>query len=495
MEKSKRTYVTSTCDMAPSLNLVDALIPKASEEHDQRIFAKASTRYKAIMSKHGLPHGSPERVRVQCNVILPSPFNRMGRYLNVPYIHNDLVPNIGNKGYQVSRATTGILVRRTKPDTVERLHTHARNMVASLGGLLPPTDINELTNRECLGGNHLTVSIRCYKQNFYCVLSKFKAEIPKDDDDLKLTVDKGHWYFELDDETPDEDVEFLSELLNSDQNQNQINSEDHLRGLVQKHVTALVTVERPIVATSRIIELVTKESVVKLKPDNIGDIAAFVIGFYDVAAIATGKADRYMQELGWRYSQSVNPRELTVSARMHAEISKLIGKHRPLTKLAAMFIMYRGLQKTEQTRPMPDVSRSLDVPMLTALSVEKTKLDEHEEMCRSNRETFEQYLHDNVGVHTAAFLFNEFEEATMRLLCGKSLVVGFPHGVSGKWSPEKARTLQAAWVPYCASAQSTLEQMPIIFGIGGKTTVEEEEVPIGMRHVGPTWALLCVVLI
>ena len=265
--------------------------------------------------------------------------------------------------------------------------------------------------------------------------------------------------------------------------------------MVQKHVTALVTVERPIVATSVIIEKVMKESVVKLRSDNIGDIVAFVIGFYDVAAIATGKADRYMKELGWRYSQSVNPRELTVSARMHANISKLIGKHRPMTKLAAMFIMYRGLQKTEQTRPMPDVSRSLDVPMLTALSVEKTKLDEHEEMCRSNRETFDKYLHDNVGVHTAPSLLNEFEEATMRLLCGKSLVVGFPHGVSGKWSPEKARTLQAAWVPYCASAQSTLEQMPIILGIGGNTTVEEEEVPIGMRHVGPTWALRCVVLI
>ena len=497
LEKSNRTYVTSTCgvhrvNMASSLNVVDALMPKASEQHDQRLYAKASTRYKEIMSKHGLPHGSPEKVRVPCNEILPSPFNRMGRYLNVPYIHNDLVPNIGNKGYQVSRAAPGLLVRRTKPDTLERLHKHARNMIAYLGALLPPIDITYLQNKECIGGNHLTVSVRCYRQNFYCSLSKFQAEIPKDDDDLKLTADKGHYYFELDDETSDADAEFLSELLNSDQNQNQINSEDHLRGLVQKHVTALLTIERPIVATSIIIERVMKESVVKLKPDNIGDIAAFVIDLYDVAAIAAGKADRYMQELGWRYSHSVNPRELTVSARMHAEISRLIGKHRPLTKLAAMFVMYRGLVKTEQTRPMPDVSRSLDVPLLTALSVDKTKLDEHEEMCRSNREKFEGYLLTNVGVHRTASLFNEFEEATMRLLCGKSLVVGFPHGVSGKWSPEKARTLQAAWVPYCASAQSTLEHMPQLFGIGHNTTAEEQEVPIVMRHVGPTFCFFVV---
>ena len=103
-------------------------------------------------------------------------------------------------------------------------------------------------------------------------------------------VAEGHFYIELDDEISDVDCEFLSEFLNSDQNQNQQNSEDHLRGLIQRHVAATVTIERPTIAVSSIIEKVVRDSVVKLRPDNIGDVAVFVIDLYDVSGVSNGTA-------------------------------------------------------------------------------------------------------------------------------------------------------------------------------------------------------------
>ena len=451
---------------------VDSLIPKLDENLNAGTLLKSGQRYKNIVKNHGLPHGKPEAKRINCDEILPSSFNRLGRFLNVQYIQVDMVPQIGQHAYNPSRPVPGVVIGRTKPERIARLHNHAKDMVSALGNLLPNIEIGAKQTKECLGGNHLTMTIRCYKQNFYCVLSKYHAEV-KDDADLQLVVDEGHWYFELDDEVPDDDCAFLAEFLNTDQNQNFSHSEDHLRGLIQKHVADTVTVERPVISVSSIIEKVSRDSVVKLRPDNIGDTAVFVIDLYDVDGIKTKTADRYLKELGWRYSKTVNPRELTVSANFHAQLSRIFGKGRPISKLAAMFLQYRGLTVLTQTRPNPDVSRSLDIPLLNALAQERTKLDEHELFCRENRDLFQKYFADKIGDIAAAQHLNDLEEATMRLLCGKSMVVGFDHGVNGKWSLDKARSLQAAWVKHVAIDNTALNDLVTKFGIGVDTDNHE----------------------
>ena len=147
-----------------------------------------------------------------------------------------------------------------------------------------------------------------------------------------------------------------------------------------------------------------------------------------------------------------------------------MGKSRPYCKLAAMFVQYRGLTVLQQTRPNPDVSRSIDVPLLTALAQEKTKLDECEEFLRNNRELFQSYLVEKLDQHNAASLFNDLEEAVMRLLCGKSLVVEFEHGVSGKWPLAKARLTQAGWARYLSTNYLPLVDIIDKFGVG---TLEE----------------------
>ena len=115
----------------------------------------------------------------------------------------------------------------------------------------------------------------------------------------------------------------------------------------------------------------------------------------------------------------------------------------------------------------------MDIPLLNALAQERTKLDEHELFCRENRDLFQKYFADKIGDIAAAQLLNDLEEATMRLLCGKSMVVGFDHGVSGKWSLDKARSLQASWVKHVAVNNTSLKDVVTRFGIGVDTDNHE----------------------
>ena len=87
---------------------------ECTDKMDARNFAKASLRLKALVAKHGIPKGKPEPVRIPASKngsteILPSPFNRLGRPLNLMYIHKDLGPNIEKKGGRSFAQLLGLL--------------------------------------------------------------------------------------------------------------------------------------------------------------------------------------------------------------------------------------------------------------------------------------------------------------------------------------------------------------------------------------------------
>ena len=176
----------------PKMADVHALIPKMSEKVNAVTLLKAGQRYKQIIRDHGLPKGKPEIKRIGCWEILPSPFNRLGRFLNVTYIQVEMVPQICDNAFNPDRPNPGVVVKRVKPDRLARLHSHARNMISTQGNLLPPIEVGPAQNKECLGGNHLTMTIRCFRSNFYCTLSRRTAEIAHDDDLLLVSTD-GHF--------------------------------------------------------------------------------------------------------------------------------------------------------------------------------------------------------------------------------------------------------------------------------------------------------------
>ena len=68
---------------------------KAAGDHDMKNHGCAAERFDQILKDYGLPKGAPEPKRIHASQVLPSPFNRLGRPLNMPYIHNNLIASIG----------------------------------------------------------------------------------------------------------------------------------------------------------------------------------------------------------------------------------------------------------------------------------------------------------------------------------------------------------------------------------------------------------------
>jgi hypothetical protein len=443
-------------------------MPKMTDKHDHMIYTKASARFQNIIRNHGLPRNSPEPKRIHFSKILPSPFNRLGNVLNMQYLHQELLPNIKKDGFRTSRPTPGMVVRRRDPARLARLHTCARNLVTSVGAMLPSITIDASADRECLGANHLTMVLRMYACNFSSPMTGAKC-VGDEDPDLMMTVAEGHLYIELDDDVSDEDCKFLSELLNSDQNQNQANSEDHLRLLIESVMDEMISAKTPTVTTSDIVKRVCEMSVVKLKPDHVGDAAQYIVAYH---------GSPYVQQLSRWYSLNVNPRQISISARWMADISRLWGRSRPLSKLGATMLHYRGLSVTPGTAPNPDTSRTVDVPLMTSLAqAQKGNLDQHELILRENREKYEVYLKAKLGDQHGMDLFLIFEEASARLLCSKSLVMkDFAHTVSGKYCAEKHHELQAAWLKLIGNFEE-LKGMSMQFGLPSGSSGSSSSVP------------------
>ena len=425
--------------MAPSQSKIaaaDLLDVKCSMDHQAANYIKSAKRFKQIITDF---KERDDAIPIPAWKVLPSPFNRLGAPLNMQYAHCELGPNIHNKGFDPSRPKPGLVVNRTDPEKIKRLKAHAANMRGAAHGLYPPIQIASAEcHYECVGGNHITVVIQFYESEYTSPITNLTFKVPKDDPELKDKVKTGHAYIVLRDDVPDEDLAFVSEYLNSDQNENQCTSEmSTLSQVNDEYQKELKNTPHPKV--SKIVQMVSSSSLVKLRPDSIGDMAHY-------ASNQSGTG--YVQELVEWHSRIVNPKELSVSARWMGDTAKTLGKLYPIMMMGFTFIQYRGDLKFVQTRPLPDLSRTIGLPQLNVLMKDPTNLDVSETYCRDNRKALDAEFQDRLGKSRARSMFHVFEEAASRLLLSQSLNVEFDHNVSGKFSKEKLIALRSAWITH-----------------------------------------------
>ena len=237
--------------------------------------AKDSARYQQIMNERLL---KPDAQRILSKQVLCSVFNRQ---INTRYIIEDLGPRIRDKGFAPDRAHVGMvrLVRGEKAK--QSLIAHNAKMRKCAAGHYPPLEVTAeqlVELYECVGGNHLTTAVGCFAIKLEA-FNGFVFDPPDDDSNLKLVTNEGHLYFILKPDTPDADMVFLSEYLNAAQNQDQFHSEMHLQSTVRNKAFQLLA-EKPYVSTATIIHEVCCDSVVKLRADNVGDLATWVVPFH-----------------------------------------------------------------------------------------------------------------------------------------------------------------------------------------------------------------------
>ena len=129
--------------------------------------------------------------------------------------------------------------------------------------------------------------------------------------ELVTAVDRGHFYYILDELTTDEEAKLLAEWKNQDQNQNNPTTQSQLIAIVlecfdelkkQQSVTGSIKL-------SQIIAKVDKNSLIKMTPTVIGYLAKFVQGL----------GHEYIIEWMDYVACEVNPKELTISPKWYEE--------------------------------------------------------------------------------------------------------------------------------------------------------------------------------
>ena len=224
-------------------------------------------------------------------------------------------------------------------------------------------------------------------------------------------------------------------------------------------------------AVGKVTQVVSSESMVKLRPDSIADMARYSINFVNTTFVR--------QLVAW-HSTHVNPKELSVSPRWLGDAAKALGKLFPHMLFGFTLVQYRGEEKLQQTRPLPDVSRSISLVELNNAMRDPTNISMGEDFCRDTRNLLEAELVRTLGSTTKAdSIFALLEEAESRLVLSKSLgTMKFEHKVSGKFTKEKMVSLRSAWLDHIEKTYAEAEGLKQRFGLEDEATegdkVEEE---------------------
>ena len=151
---------------------------------------------------------------------------------------------------------------------------------------------------------------------------------------------KGHYYVVLDEQVSETDAVFLSEYLNVGQNRDCGFSDVMLLENVQKMCKEEFD-RAKFVRPASVVARIQNQTAVKIKVDNVGDVARYVCN----QGIST-----YIDELIKYISVKVNPKELQVAPQWFGEVARAFGKESRLVVLNTTLVHYDGDSVNEQSR-------------------------------------------------------------------------------------------------------------------------------------------------
>ena len=431
---------------------------KPSSEHNVGVLQKSAKRIASILVKY---QKHPDPIRLDPNSTGCSMRNRKP---NMQYLHRELAPNLKTKGYDPARPRIGYVISNVSEKNISAMIKYNQELAAGTD-LFPPI-VEIMMKHEVLAGQHLSLTLRCFKAGMVSSLTGDAFTVPADDSALGSVSQRGHRYFEIVEDIPNEDAEFLAEWENSDQNQNNVNSEAQLIKAIQSICIKEMKINVH-VKLAGIVQKVCGESIIKLRPDVVGEFARFVMDM---------GVEQYIDEYCTWHSLNVNPKTLTTSATWFGELTKAMGRENALLKLSIIFIHCSDTECVlQQNRPHPDIARLVGVPDLNTLARDKNKMAEIEKFLRDTRTMFEATMIPLIGRNPTTMTFVPFQRAVARLALSKSKETEFHHTVIGKYTFEKMEELRESWVRHVAASSVTLSDIAAKVGFEFKVLPLESE--------------------
>ena len=320
-----------------ALKKADPWVIEPNDDLNAANIVKANKRVAAIMVQHGK---GKVPIRKVCHRIGMSKFNRNS---NLVYVQTGLAPRLKSQGFDPERAGNGIIIEHD--DDVKRKANVQYNLDLCQGSdLYPQVKASEMDS-ETLASQHLTLTFRLFAEGRKSSFTGDVFVVPDDDTDFKYVMIHGHLYWVVGASIGEADARFLAEWKNTDQNQNSMLSFAEVIRNLQTACRAEFILAKQVRVAS-VVAKVSRESMVKIKPEALADGCKWVVGMG-----ITSYVDEFLHWI----SHNLNPQELTTSLRWFADQTASMSENWPLLKLGIAVIHSSGESVEEQVRPQDDL--------------------------------------------------------------------------------------------------------------------------------------------
>ena len=243
--------------------------------------------------------------------ILVAPANRDGAPPNVPHIHRGILKGLMDNGFDAARPPVGVCVEFKTPEGKRKLLEHNHRFSAS-NNQLPKIDESKVLYGS-LASSHLNLALRLIQQGAASPVGDLRALCEKDRV-LAETVENGHKWWILQENTPLEAQVDISFWRNQDQNENNGTHEIELLQNVVASAEVLKASrssdgQRSIVAMSDLVAKSVRRTPAKVSNWTMSTLCKFFVQFLESGD------QSLLQEVQDFHAARVNPKCLSVPFR------------------------------------------------------------------------------------------------------------------------------------------------------------------------------------
>ncbi len=397
--------------------------PQTGAETDVGAFKKLAFRVENTLSTKVL---NSEAKQLDPHSVLVSPLNRDGAPPNVQHVHSGILKSFATKGFDRTRPAVGICVAYTSSEGKAALLEH--NMSFSKGEALLPPIHAEGPLYGSLAGSHLNLALRVLKSGSYSTVGDLKRLL-SESQSLEEMVTAGHRWWILPEDVPANELIDISLWRNQDQNENQGTHEVEVLQSIISSARLLGSQRKSssVVSLADLIAYAQRRNPAKLSPMVLTTMTRYFSQF-----LADG-CQHLVTELVDYHSVMVNPRELVVSNRFFANLTKEAGFEKTLFVKHYLVLTQYTTEGATANAHGPSTAAFLEQQALQGLA-KKPELVAVENRIRQLRDQYLPLLEGFMGPKQARLAFASLMDAFIRGLLGKPL----PEHFARTW-PKSAR--------------------------------------------------------
>ena len=231
----------------------------------------------------------------------------------IQVIHSTLATSILQDGYDARRPLPGVCILKSERKLPDLLDW---NDSFSKGDNRYPTVNRSSMNKGSLAATHLVFTLRCFQEEMMSPITGLRFAVDPVDTALANAVSRGHVWYILSDELPEQEAIMISEYRNSDNNTNQFKHEmEHIRGIQRVCLKEMDTAKSVVLST--VLAKAMAHLQVPVVSSTMLSLAKFVVDL---------GAGVMVDEVCEFHSSEINPGDLTLPHVVFDEVTKSVGK-------------------------------------------------------------------------------------------------------------------------------------------------------------------------